>query len=58
MHGYLPHADADIFPNITVLIEIGCVFPVIISETERSFSALTRIKDSGRTQYFEKGGYI
>ena len=58
MHCYLPHADADIFPNVTVLIEIGCVFPVSISETERSFSALTRIKTQGRTQDFGKGGYI
>ena len=40
----LPHADTDIFPNIRVLIEIGCIFPVSSAEAERSFSVLRRIK--------------
>ena len=33
-----------IFPNIRVLIEIGCIFPVSSAEAERSFSVLRRIK--------------
>ena len=40
----LPHADTDIFPNIRVLIEIGCIFPVSSVKAERSFSVLRRIK--------------
>ena len=40
----LPHADTDIFPNIRVLIEIGCIFPVSSAEAERSFSVLRRVK--------------
>ena len=31
-------------PNIRVLLEIGCVFPVTSSEAERSFSVLRRLK--------------
>ena len=42
----LPHANANIFPNIRVLIEIGCIFLVSTcsSEAGRSFSAPRRIK--------------
>ena len=48
-----PHADADIFPNIRVLIEIGCIFPVSSSEAERSFSSLRRIKTHLRNRMGE-----
>ena len=38
----LLHADADMFPNIRLLIEVGCMLPVSSTEAERSFSVLRR----------------
>ena len=43
-------ADVDIFPNIRILLEIVCMFPVTSSEAERSFSVLRRIKTSLKNQ--------
>ena len=42
-------ADEDFFPNIRVLLIIGCVSPVGSCEAERSFSALRRIKTYARS---------
>ena len=49
----LPYADKDAFPNIRVLIEIGCIFPVASAEAERSFSVLRRLKTSIRNSMRE-----
>ncbi|XP_071499270.1 52 kDa repressor of the inhibitor of the protein kinase-like [Diadema antillarum] len=40
----LRHADEDFFPNIRMLIILGCTSPVTSCEAERSFLALTRVK--------------
>ena len=48
------HADPDIFPNIQVLLSIGCIFPVTSSEAERSFSVLRRLKTSLRNRMGEE----
>ena len=48
-----PHAHADKFSNIRVLIEIGCIFPVSSSEAERSFSVLRRLKTHLRNRMGE-----
>ena len=41
------------FPNIRVLIEIGCIFPVTSAEAERSFSVLRRLKTCTRNSMKE-----
>ena len=38
------HADEDMYPNIRVLLIIGCTLPVSSAKAERSFSGLRRIK--------------
>ena len=38
------YADEDMYPNISVLLIIGCTLPVSSAEAERSFSCLRRIK--------------
>ena len=38
------YADEDMYPNIRVLLIIGCTLPVSSAEAERSFSDLRRIK--------------
>ena len=38
------YADEDMWPNIRVLLIIGCTHPVSSAEAERSFSGLRRIK--------------
>ncbi|XP_071491986.1 52 kDa repressor of the inhibitor of the protein kinase-like [Diadema antillarum] len=40
----LRHADEDFFPNIRMLIILGCTSPVTSCEAERSLSALRRVK--------------
>ena len=40
----LEHADEDIFPNIRILLRIGCTLPVGSCEAERSFPCLRRVK--------------
>ena len=49
----LLHADANMFPNIRLLIEVGCMFSVSSSEAERSFSVLKRIKTHLRNRMGE-----
>ena len=36
--------DADVYPNILVLLKIGCTLPVSSCEAERSFSGYRRVK--------------
>ena len=38
------YADEDMYPNIRVLLIIGCTLPISSAEAERSFSGLRRIK--------------
>ena len=38
------YADEDMYPNIRVLLIIGCTLPASSAEAERSFSGLRRIK--------------
>ena len=38
------YADEDMYPNIQILLIIGCTLPVSSAEAERSFSGLRRIK--------------
>ena len=38
------YADEDMYPNIRILLIIGCTLPVSSAEAERSFSGLRRIK--------------
>ena len=40
----LSACDHDNFPNLYRLLQIACILPVTSCETERSFSALRRIK--------------
>lgn len=40
----LATVDKDIFPNIHLILSIGCVLPITSCEAERSFSALRRTK--------------
>ena len=42
--GCVKYADEDMYPNIRVLLIIGCTLPVSSAEAERSFSGLRRIK--------------
>ena len=35
--------DTDVYPNILVLLKIGCTLPVSSCETERSFSGYRRV---------------
>jgi len=45
--------NKDFFPNIYVLLKIFATLPVSIAATERSFSALKRIKDYLRSTMAE-----
>lgn len=36
--------DGDVFPNVKILLHIGCVLPITTCEAERSFSGLRYIK--------------
>ena len=55
---YLPHTlikflvsvDADTFPNITILLVLGCTLPATSAETERSSSVLRLIKSHLRSR--------
>lgn len=40
----LTACDADVFPNIHVLLRIACTLPVSFAETERCNSSLKRLK--------------
>ena len=40
----LKEADRDVYPNIFMLLTIGCTLPVSNCEAERSFSGLRHIK--------------
>ena len=44
------YADEDMYPNIRVLLTIGCTLPVSSAEAERSFSGLRRIKSYRRNR--------
>ncbi|XP_056016898.1 uncharacterized protein LOC130053579 [Ostrea edulis] len=41
--------DGDVFPNVKILLHIGCVLPITTCEAERSFSGLRRIKSFMRS---------
>lgn len=41
--------DGDVFPNVKILLHIGCVLPITTCEAERSFSGLRRIKSYMRS---------
>ncbi|CAH3121597.1 unnamed protein product [Pocillopora meandrina] len=43
------YADEDMYPNIRVLLIIGCTLPVSSAEAERSFSGLRRINHISET---------
>ena len=47
-------ADCDVFPNINMLLRIGCALPVGSAEAERSFSALRRVRTHLRTTMSEE----
>ena len=48
------YADEDRYPNIRVLLIIGCTLPVSSAETVRSFSGLRRIKSYRRNMMPEE----
>ena len=41
--------NGDVFPNVKILLHIGCVLPITTCEAERSFSGLRRIKSYMRS---------
>ena len=44
LHTSLAICDEDIYPNIHVLLKIGCTLPISTCEVERSFSCYRRVK--------------
>ena len=46
--------DEDLFPNIKLLLQLGCTSPIGSYETERSFSALRRIETHLRSTMCEE----
>ncbi|KAL5463414.1 hypothetical protein EMCRGX_G032308 [Ephydatia muelleri] len=54
LHSSLQLTDSDVFPNITVLLIIGCTLPITSAEAERSFSGLRRIKSYLRSLMTEE----
>ena len=46
LHTSLAICDEDIYPNIHVLLKIGCTLPISLCEAERSFSCYRRVKTS------------
>ena len=50
MKDALPHADVDAFPNIRMLLFLGCTMPIGSTEAERSFSLLRRLKSHLRSR--------
>jgi hypothetical protein len=44
LHTSLAICDEDIYPNIHVLLKIGCTLPISTCEAERSFSCYRRVK--------------
>ena len=49
----LKKCDEDQFPNLFVLLKLGCTLPVTSCEAERSFSALRRTMTSLRSKMGE-----
>ena len=54
LHSSLQLTDSDVFPNIAVLLIIGCTLPITSAEAERSFSGLRRIKSYLRSRMTEE----
>jgi hypothetical protein len=50
----LGSCDADSFPNIWQLLQIGCTLPITSAEAERTFSLLRRIKTYTRSTLTEE----
>ena len=44
LHTHFTATDEDMYPNIRVLLIIGCTLPVSSAEAEPPFSALRRVK--------------
>lgn len=44
LHNFFNFVDGDVFPNVKILLHIGCVLPITTCEAERSFSGLRYIK--------------
>ena len=44
----LKYADRDCFPNIRILLAIGCISPIGSTEAERAASGVRRLKTSYR----------
>ena len=49
----IAHADEDVFPNIRVLLILGCIMPITSAEAERSFSLFRRLKTHLRSRMSE-----
>ena len=54
LHSSLQLTGSDVFPNIIVLLIIGCTLPITSAEAERSFSGLRRIKYYLRSRMTEE----
>ena len=50
MKSTLGYADEDCFPNIRILLILGCTLPITSAEAERSFSLLGRLKTHLRSR--------
>ena len=46
--------DRDFFPNINLLLVVGCTLPISSAEAERSFSLMRRIKTYARSVMTEE----
>ena len=53
MKSTLGYADEDCFPNIRILLILGCTLPITSAEAERSFSLLGRLKTHLRSRMTE-----
>ena len=47
------YLDGDVYPNVKILLHIGCVLPITTCEAERSFPGLRRIKSYMRSTMHE-----
>ena len=50
----LNYADCDCFPNIRILLDIGCVSPIGSTEAERAASGLRQLKTPYRAKMEDK----
>ena len=50
----LKYADRDCFPNIRILLAIGCISPIGSTEAERAASGVRRLKTPYRVPMKDK----